>query len=1348
MEAEDFLDDNEEHGVGGSPALLYPANKMTTKPTMRNYKQQLQHESCGSAADSDENKCQDHVNKEADHQHASHQQLFDGSSPSTYLPSEGAASPPDDHYTSFGGFYNNHHSMSGFCSSPEDQHHQLYFGAYQNDPNTGGDETGAPCHFLSSFEQRKQTSVTSITNTGASTTCENNDDSTNRVSEQLSDCATLMNGGFGGCNNTAGEHDQDGGSTVNDVSRASVEVLNHSTVLNDLNVARVLSCSPLVKTTTSNNAGERDEEEEANIKRQQDILEYNKIMNINDQRDHSSCGSSVNKNHPSNSLKNTPTSIFDELEPAPKQQSSPSLLPPPPARPPCLDLKLLKEQNERHALNMSGGRRSGGNKNVTGDVINTTVSEDRLMLPRAGTTSNAGGPQDFWRQEQRQQGQYTNFGFSAENEIYEQNLQQVANEIYQNGNYSTLGRVDSACNGSGGGGGAVKQGTGPLPRAATANSNNTRSDYFGSPDSADRAAGPSLNYNRLKTLIGSQRQRTLQAQNQQRQQNSASRSSPGLRFVAAKDVLPTSQSAVLHIRSSRNNSRRSSPAQESEQISSIALPSSDGSFAIPTPGAAFQSCSAESSNLISRSFTTISSESRDDSGSLTVENPNCNHNAPAKNQTTNPTSKQPPTIPERSWGSDLQPTKLTYSPVWGSEMQPTKLFYSNSDNNSKTSSSNEEIMNPQHDYTEETPHNASQLIKKTRQAILRHQQENGKNGGLCTSLFKQELAAEGGGATVAAGASCRSSLESLESTGQAQSASTAYSGAASQQPHHHHPQCWGSTTAGAHPPTGVVTQHPPSTSPLSSPGAAAYWTNPGGDTTADQHGYTDFNYDFPGNLTYSYNACSTTQGAGSFHPSPCPSPITNVSAAASGLHQQELYYNMSPQTALSISNRSNISASKILEQHQQHTTALQQRSSTSGSNKNLALQKLSHSCQHASGGNIIAGSSSTSCSNPQGKINGAGSSNHNINSINMNSKQPNFLKGLQRYQQILNPGPGSFSQLHEVIQEQISVYQKKNKMQSHRKLDTNGILHVTSFLINKYFHKINPDISKEQCWEMLWQIVDYQERHNIPSNSRIWCMMCSAFERYRPNNLPFQQSVLEHYYPVFLRQFYTFTSPQTGYYNAHSDAALIRLMCFCGYVSDAHELLANRRFAYKIGSTNFQFRFLLFQALLDFAKVHYKTHLTNYSRSGQDAYQLEQKCQKIELDVRKWIEEDGIDNVDDISIGKTIERDPKKQIHYCGVRAENATHSRQRSSWQQQQDQQHQRAGNHGRTSSSTSNNTSCASSEKSFSNSSDEKSSDASTGPGKVRQNTSCPDVGTVAGEEGGAASSSAAASSLSPGK
>ncbi|CAD7970077.1 unnamed protein product [Amoebophrya sp. A25] len=257
----------------------------------------------------------------------------------------------------------------------------------------------------------------------------------------------------------------------------------------------------------------------------------------------------------------------------------------------------------------------------------------------------------------------------------------------------------------------------------------------------------------------------------------------------------------------------------------------------------------------------------------------------------------------------------------------------------------------------------------------------------------------------------------------------------------------------------------------------------------------------------------------------------------------------------------------------------------------------------------------------------------------------NFLKGIVRYHEILNPGPGSFSALHPVIQEQIGLYQKRQRLGSH-KLDTSGVLHVTSFLINRYFHKINAQIDNQECWHMLWQLVDYMERHTIPSNSRIWCMMCSAFERYRPDG------GADLYYPTLLRQFYTFTSPQSAYYNAHADAALIRLMCFCGYVDDAHEMLNNRRNAYKVGSHNFQFRFLLFQALLDFARVHSK---------GFNTPGLSEKCLRIERDVRQWIEEDGIDNVDDIASGSVVARDPARQRYFLNVKGETATHSRQRS---------------------------------------------------------------------------------------
>ena len=54
------------------------------------------------------------------------------------------------------------------------------------------------------------------------------------------------------------------------------------------------------------------------------------------------------------------------------------------------------------------------------------------------------------------------------------------------------------------------------------------------------------------------------------------------------------------------------------------------------------------------------------------------------------------------------------------------------------------------------------------------------------------------------------------------------------------------------------------------------------------------------------------------------------------------------------------------------------------------------------------------------------------------------------------------------------------------------------------------------------------------------------------------------------------------------------------------------------------------------------------------------ECAWIESQVRAWIQEDGIDGVDDLSTGKPVYRDARQQRYFLGVRTSVGTHSRQR----------------------------------------------------------------------------------------
>lgn len=205
------------------------------------------------------------------------------------------------------------------------------------------------------------------------------------------------------------------------------------------------------------------------------------------------------------------------------------------------------------------------------------------------------------------------------------------------------------------------------------------------------------------------------------------------------------------------------------------------------------------------------------------------------------------------------------------------------------------------------------------------------------------------------------------------------------------------------------------------------------------------------------------------------------------------------------------------------------------------------------------------------------------------------------------------------------------------KLCQAGALHILSYLINKYFHRVEKAICNRRCWAHVWEVLEFMVAEGIPCNSRIFCMACSAYERYKPDAADAQK-----YYETMTRQHYSqFTSPSDGYFNAHSDAAIVRVMCLIGYMDAAADLVNARRTAYKVGSHNFDYRFLLYQALLDYAAVH-----------NPDS--------AVEAKVREWIDEDGVDGVDDIRTQSMVKRDRSKQKYYVGCTS-HGTHSRHRS---------------------------------------------------------------------------------------
>ena len=133
-------------------------------------------------------------------------------------------------------------------------------------------------------------------------------------------------------------------------------------------------------------------------------------------------------------------------------------------------------------------------------------------------------------------------------------------------------------------------------------------------------------------------------------------------------------------------------------------------------------------------------------------------------------------------------------------------------------------------------------------------------------------------------------------------------------------------------------------------------------------------------------------------------------------------------------------------------------------------------------------------------------------------------------------------------------------------------------------------------------------------------------------------------------------------------------------MGEARDLLASRRKAYKVQSHNFQFRFLLYQGLLDYAAVHALVReLGDSDKEDVDMEARGELCGEIEREVRLWIDEDGIDNVDDIKTGDIIKRDASKQLNFIGVGSgTGATHSRHRGGEKENQGVMSGRGGGKG----------------------------------------------------------------------
>ena len=144
---------------------------------------------------------------------------------------------------------------------------------------------------------------------------------------------------------------------------------------------------------------------------------------------------------------------------------------------------------------------------------------------------------------------------------------------------------------------------------------------------------------------------------------------------------------------------------------------------------------------------------------------------------------------------------------------------------------------------------------------------------------------------------------------------------------------------------------------------------------------------------------------------------------------------------------------------------------------------------------------------------------------------------------------------------------------------------ILSFYINERVRKVQPNMlgvcpadtaecweglspaDTAECWEFVWDLVRFMKEEEIVCDSRIFCMMCFAFECHFSfcGKAAFPH---DEYYEELTCQYYTFTSPKNNFYVADADAAFIRLTCLVGRIDGALCILYSRRKVYRIGSDN------------------------------------------------------------------------------------------------------------------------------------------------------------------------------------
>ncbi|CAD7938601.1 unnamed protein product [Amoebophrya sp. A120] len=187
--------------------------------------------------------------------------------------------------------------------------------------------------------------------------------------------------------------------------------------------------------------------------------------------------------------------------------------------------------------------------------------------------------------------------------------------------------------------------------------------------------------------------------------------------------------------------------------------------------------------------------------------------------------------------------------------------------------------------------------------------------------------------------------------------------------------------------------------------------------------------------------------------------------------------------------------------------------------------------------------------------------------------------------------------------------------------------------------------SKQEAFAVLLQVLRSLRIQERPCSPALFLALTQELEQYywpHTENKPFRQLVLDVVYPALLnlyRSFCTVTRPETEQCEVLCDVALIRLVCSCGYPQFAKKISGQLRAdMYTVGKARFPYRAHLYQELHLWATVHQKTYFETLSFEDTPAEEIraaKKTHKEIEQSVGKWATEDGMENMVNISTGRS-----------------------------------------------------------------------------------------------------------------